>query len=108
MVEMAVLQATRPRSPKLKELQMLLARVEELHEFNPMLGHRGCRLGITYPEITKMQARAIFEAMVAVEKEGIKIEWMDREKGVDKSPQMHITDHKDAGRFLSQRSRLAA
>ena len=40
----------------------LLQRVEELHEFNPMLGHRGCRLGITYPEITEMQARAIFEA----------------------------------------------
>ena len=37
-------------------------RVEELHEFNPMLGHRGCRLGMTYPEITEMQARAIFEA----------------------------------------------
>jgi pyruvate,orthophosphate dikinase len=37
-------------------------RVEELHEFNPMLGHRGCRLGITYPEITEMQSRAIFEA----------------------------------------------
>jgi pyruvate,orthophosphate dikinase len=50
----------------------LLARVEELHEFNPMLGHRGCRLGITYPEITEMQARAIFEAAVAVEKAGIK------------------------------------
>src|SRR5580700_938572 len=50
----------------------LLARVEELHEFNPMLGHRGCRLGITYPEITEMQARAILEAAVAVEKEGIK------------------------------------
>ncbi len=47
-------------------------RVEELHEFNPMLGHRGCRLGITYPEITEMQARAIFEAAVAVDKEGIK------------------------------------
>ena len=72
MVEIAVLQATKPRSPKLKELQTLLARVEELHEFNPMLGHRGCRLGITYPEITEMQARAIFEAMVAVEKQGIK------------------------------------
>jgi pyruvate, orthophosphate dikinase len=41
---------------------MLLKRVEELHEFNPMLGHRGCRLGIVYPEITEMQARAIFEA----------------------------------------------
>jgi pyruvate,orthophosphate dikinase len=55
-----------------KLLAGLLARVEDLHEFNPMLGHRGCRLGITYPEITEMQARAIFEAAVAVEKEGIK------------------------------------
>jgi pyruvate,orthophosphate dikinase len=55
-----------------KILTALLARVEELHEFNPMLGHRGCRLGITYPEITEMQARAIFEAVVAVDKEGIK------------------------------------
>jgi pyruvate,orthophosphate dikinase len=72
MVEIAVLEATKPRSPKLKELRMLLARVEDLHEFNPMLGHRGCRLGITYPEITEMQARAIFEAIVAVDKEGIK------------------------------------
>src|SRR4029077_9743019 len=53
-------------------LSTLLARVEELHEFNPMLGHRGCRLGITYPEITEMQARAIVEAVVAVDKEGIK------------------------------------
>jgi pyruvate,orthophosphate dikinase len=53
-----------------KLLPQLLARVEELHEFNPMLGHRGCRLGITYPEITEMQARAIFEAAVAVEKAG--------------------------------------
>ncbi len=72
MVEIAVLEATKPRSPKLKELRMLLARVEELHEFNPMLGHRGCRLGITYPEITEMQARAIFEAVVVVDKAGIK------------------------------------
>jgi pyruvate, orthophosphate dikinase len=55
-----------------KILPSLLARVEELHEFNPMLGHRGCRLGITYPEITEMQGRAIIEAAVAVEKEGIK------------------------------------
>src|SRR5271156_1362311 len=47
-----------------KLLPKLLARVEQLHEFNPMLGHRGCRLGITYPEITEMQARAIFEAAV--------------------------------------------
>ncbi len=51
----------------------LLKRVEELHEFNPMLGHRGCRLGITYPEITEMQARAIFEAVVAVAKKGKKV-----------------------------------
>jgi pyruvate,orthophosphate dikinase len=72
MVEIAVLEATKPRSPRLNELRKLLRRVEELHEFNPMLGHRGCRLGITYPEITEMQARAIFEAAVAVEKEGIK------------------------------------
>ncbi|WP_243444798.1 pyruvate, phosphate dikinase [Sphingosinicella humi] len=47
----------------------LKQRVSELHEFNPMLGHRGCRLGITYPEIYEMQARAIFEAAVAVAKD---------------------------------------
>ena len=46
-------------------------RVKELHEFNPMLGHRGCRLGIVYPEITRMQATAICQAAVAVMKEGI-------------------------------------
>src|SRR5579864_351509 len=56
-----------------KALPELLARVEELHEFNPMLGHRGCRLGITYPEITEMQARAIFEAVVQVAKKGVKV-----------------------------------
>ncbi|MDQ6662996.1 MAG: pyruvate, phosphate dikinase [Acidobacteriota bacterium] len=56
-----------------KELPNLLQRVEELHEFNPMLGHRGCRLGVTYPEITEMQARAIFEAAVLVAKKGVKV-----------------------------------
>ena len=56
-----------------KVVPELLRRVEELHEFNPMLGHRGCRLGITYPEITEMQARAIFEAAVTVAKEGVKV-----------------------------------
>src|SRR5581483_5849075 len=56
-----------------KVLPELLQRVEELHEFNPMLGHRGCRLGITYPEITEMQARAIFEAAVLVAKKGVKV-----------------------------------
>jgi pyruvate, orthophosphate dikinase len=73
MVEIAVLEATKPRSPKLGRLRSLLRRVEELHEVNPMLGHRGCRLGITYPEITEMQARAIFEAAVSVAKEGVKV-----------------------------------
>jgi pyruvate,orthophosphate dikinase len=56
-----------------KDLPALLHRVEELHEFNPMLGHRGCRLGVTYPEITEMQARAIFEAAVQAEKKGVKV-----------------------------------
>ena len=56
-----------------KALPVLLGRVEQLHEFNPMLGHRGCRLGITYPEITEMQARAIFEAAVDCTKKGIKV-----------------------------------
>jgi pyruvate,orthophosphate dikinase len=52
--------------------EKLLERVEELHEFNPMLGHRGCRLGISYPEITEMQVRAIFEAACDVAKKGIR------------------------------------
>ena len=49
------------------------ARIEELHEANPMLGHRGCRLGISYPEITEMQARAIFEAACEVAAEGLDV-----------------------------------
>src|SRR5271166_3227892 len=56
-----------------KKLPALLKKVEELHEFNPMLGFRGCRLGIIHPEITEMQARAIFEAAVAVAKKGKKV-----------------------------------
>ncbi|MFO0961781.1 MAG: pyruvate, phosphate dikinase [Phycisphaerales bacterium] len=48
-------------------------RVHELHEFNPMLGFRGCRLGVVFPEITQMQARAIFEAAAHVQKDGIKV-----------------------------------
>jgi pyruvate,orthophosphate dikinase len=50
------------------------ARVEGLHEFNPMLGFRGCRLGIIFPEITEMQSRAIFEAAANVKQKGIKVE----------------------------------
>jgi len=53
-----------------KSIEAVHARIAELKESNPMLGHRGCRLGITYPEITEMQARAIFEAAVAVAAEG--------------------------------------
>jgi pyruvate,orthophosphate dikinase len=60
--------------PALKRgMPELLHRVEELHEFNPMLGHRGCRLGITYPEITEMQARAIFEAAADCAKKGVRV-----------------------------------
>ena len=70
LVQIARLEDTKPRSPKLKELRTLLARVEELHEQNPMLGLRGCRLGITFPEITEMQARAIIEAAVQVKAKG--------------------------------------
>jgi pyruvate,orthophosphate dikinase len=54
-------------------VEKVARRVAELHEFNPMLGHRGCRLGIVYPEISAMQARAIFEAAIEVQKEGIKV-----------------------------------
>ncbi|MFQ6676649.1 MAG: putative PEP-binding protein, partial [Fidelibacterota bacterium] len=53
------------------DVAKLRARIESLHEVNPMLGHRGCRLGITYPEITEMQARAIFEATVELSREGV-------------------------------------
>jgi pyruvate,orthophosphate dikinase len=53
--------------------EKLKTRVESLHELNPMLGHRGCRLGIAYPEITEMQARAIFEAAADLTKEGVKV-----------------------------------
>jgi pyruvate,orthophosphate dikinase len=57
-----------------KAVERVRARIEELHESNPMLGHRGCRLGVSYPEITEMQARAIFEAACDVEEKGGKVE----------------------------------
>src|SRR5207253_4282661 len=53
-------------------VERIMNRVHELHEFNPMLGFRGCRLGIKYPEITRMQARAVFEAAADAVKKGIK------------------------------------
>ncbi|MEZ5290280.1 MAG: pyruvate, phosphate dikinase [Vicinamibacterales bacterium] len=73
MVEIAVMEATGKTGAALTEKKALLARVEQLHEFNPMLGHRGVRLGITYPEITEMQARAILEAAARCHKEGLKV-----------------------------------
>ncbi|GFI38404.1 pyruvate, phosphate dikinase [Muribaculaceae bacterium] len=54
-------------------LEEVKAKVDSLEEFNPMLGHRGCRLGITYPEITEMQTRAIIEAALACKARGIKV-----------------------------------
>jgi pyruvate,orthophosphate dikinase len=56
-----------------KPVARVHARIDELHESNPMLGHRGCRLGITYPEITEMQARAILEAAIEVAADGVKV-----------------------------------
>lgn len=55
------------------KVEFIQQRVEQLHEFNPMLGHRGCRLGVAYPEITEMQARAVFEAAADVAKKKIKV-----------------------------------
>ncbi|MCM8808914.1 MAG: pyruvate, phosphate dikinase [Candidatus Omnitrophica bacterium] len=70
MVEIALMRERKEPEEKIKEKEKILKRVEQLHEFNPMLGHRGCRLGITYPEITEMQARAIIEAACELAKEG--------------------------------------
>ncbi len=58
---------------KLERLNKILTRIDELHEFNPMLGHRGCRLGIVYPEITEMQVRAIIEAACHLQKNKKKV-----------------------------------
>jgi pyruvate, orthophosphate dikinase len=73
MVELAKLESQSPDPATTKERRDLLRRVEQLHEFNPMLGHRGVRLGITYPEITEMQTRAIIEAACQLKKEGIEV-----------------------------------
>jgi pyruvate,orthophosphate dikinase len=73
MVDIARLEARQAGGPELTEKRTLLHRVEQLHEFNPMLGHRGVRLGITYPEITEMQTRAIIEAACQLAEEGVKV-----------------------------------
>ncbi|HEY7443239.1 MAG TPA: pyruvate, phosphate dikinase [Vicinamibacterales bacterium] len=73
MVEIAKLEVTNGDRKTLEDKRRLLGRVEQLHEFNPMLGHRGVRLGITFPEITEMQSRAIIEAACQLAKEGHKV-----------------------------------
>jgi len=73
MVEIAKIETVNPNASELAEKKRLLSRVQELHELNPMLGLRGCRLGITYPEITEMQIRAIAEATAECIAEGNKV-----------------------------------
>jgi pyruvate,orthophosphate dikinase len=73
MVEIAVMQAKKAPKASITKKEKLLHRVEDLHELNPMLGHRGCRLGIVYPEITRMQTRAIIEAACELAKKGKKV-----------------------------------
>jgi pyruvate,orthophosphate dikinase len=71
LVDIAKLEIIDCHSPEIPRLRAILARVEELHEINPMLGLRGCRLGIAFPEITEMQVHAIFEAAVQVKRRGV-------------------------------------
>jgi pyruvate,orthophosphate dikinase len=74
MVELAVMKVSQSdQQEKIQELEKLLERVKALSEFNPMLGHRGCRLGVTYPEVIEMQASAIIEAVIQLTKDGEKI-----------------------------------
>ncbi len=70
MVEIALMKERKKPEKEIKKKEALLARVNQLHEMNPMLGHRGCRLGITYPEITEMQVKAIMEAACKLAKRG--------------------------------------
>ncbi|MGH7264109.1 MAG: pyruvate, phosphate dikinase [Candidatus Rokuibacteriota bacterium] len=73
--ELGALRAKPRRDRKrIAELEMVLDKVRSLQEANPMLGHRGCRLGITYPEVYEMQVRAIFEAAAALAREGVPVE----------------------------------
>ena len=70
LVETTTLRLTGKNMPELAEKELLMKKVRALHESNPMLGHRGCRLGITYPEIYEMQMQAIFNATARLTKEG--------------------------------------
>ncbi|MDF2910778.1 MAG: pyruvate, phosphate dikinase, partial [Sporolactobacillus laevolacticus] len=74
LVEVTKLQIKNPTSPELQEKELLLKKVRQLHEINPMLGHRGCRLGMTYPEIYEMQAKAIFYAVATLADRGTEVE----------------------------------
>lgn len=73
LVEIATLKAKGAKPADLREKDQLLQKVQGLHESNPMMGLRGCRLGLTYPEINRMQVQAIFEAAIAVKKQGIDV-----------------------------------
>jgi pyruvate, orthophosphate dikinase len=73
LVEVTKLQILAPESPELKEKELLLKKVRQLDEFNPMLGHRGCRLGMVNPEIYEMQAKAIFYAAASLADKGITV-----------------------------------
>ncbi|CQR72224.1 Pyruvate, phosphate dikinase [Sporomusa ovata DSM 2662] len=73
LVETTELKITEKNPKLLEEKLLLLKKVRALHEFNPMLGHRGCRLGITFPEIYEMQMQAIFNAAARLTKEGYKV-----------------------------------
>jgi pyruvate,orthophosphate dikinase len=74
LVEVTKLQILEPESAQLKEKEQLLKKVRHLDEFNPMLGHRGCRLGIIYPEIYEMQAKAIFYAAAVLADKGMEVQ----------------------------------
>lgn len=71
--ETATMKAKGIKGTELEEKETLLQTVRQLHEANPMMGLRGCRLGLLYPEISEMQVRAIFEAAAALTKEGVKV-----------------------------------
>jgi pyruvate, orthophosphate dikinase len=74
LVEVTKLQILDPASPELKKKELLLKKVRQLDEYNPMLGHRGCRLGMVYPEIYEMQAKAIFYAAAKLADKGMKVQ----------------------------------
>jgi pyruvate,orthophosphate dikinase len=69
-IEIATMKLQGAKEADIKAKEYILAKARSLHEFNPMLGHRGCRLGISFPEIYKMQARAVFQACARLVKEG--------------------------------------